>query len=155
MSQLEEQEDVNRSNDLKSAKDRELQIKKSSAIYKLDPIKGGGLQNKHHVVDLIVRYYHLMSGHSGLEHVLSMIRGKFWILRARTAVRRVVIDYFDCERRQAPLGKQKMADLPTDRVMPAKPPFTFVGIDCFGPFLVRRGRSLVKRYGVLFTCMSI
>ena len=113
------------------------------------------LPNKHHVVDLIVRYYHLMSGHSGLEHVLSMIRGKFWILKARAAVRRVVIDCFDCKRRQAPLGKQKMADLPTDRVIPTKPPFTFVGIDCFGPFLVRRGRSLVKRYGVLFTCMSI
>ena len=177
LSRLEEQEDGNGSNDLKSTKDRKPQIKKSSAIYKLDPMKVGGLlyvggrlrqapisqpakhqiilPNKHHVVDLIVRYYHLMSGHSGLEHVLSMIRGKFWILRARTAVRRAVIDCFDCKRRQAPLGKQKMADLPTDRVTPAKPPFTFVGIDCFGPFLVRRGRSLVKRYGVLFTCMSI
>ena len=91
LSRLEEQEDGNRSNDLKSAKDRKPQIKKSSAIYKLDPMKVGGLlyvggrlrqapisqpakhqiilPNKHHVVDLIVRYYHLMSGHSGLEHV--------------------------------------------------------------------------------------
>ena len=176
LSRLEEQE-VNGSSDLKSAKERKPLIKKTSAIYKLDPMKVGGLlyvggrlrqasipypakhqiilPNKHHVVDLIVRYYHLMSGHSGLEHVLSMVRGKFWILKARTAVRKVVIDCFDCKRRQAPLGKQKMADLPTDRVTPAKPPFTFVGIDCFGPFLVRRGRSLVKRYGVLFTCMSI
>ena len=177
LSRLEEQEEVIGSNDLKSAKERKPLIKKTSAIYKLDPMKVGGLlyvggrlrqasipypakhqiilPNKHHVVDLIVRYYHLMSGHSGLEHVLSMVRGKFWILKARTAVRKVVIDCFDCKRRQAPLGKQKMADLPTDRVTPAKPPFTFVGIDCFGPFLVRRGRSLVKRYGVLFTCLSI
>ena len=151
LSRLEEQEGVNGSNDLKSAKERKPQIKKSSAIYKLDPMKVGGLlfvggrlrqapipylakhqiilPNKHHVVDLIVRYYHLMSGHSGLEHVLFMIRGKFWILKASMAVRRVVIDCFDCKRRQAPLGKQKMADLPTDRVIPTKPPFTFVGID--------------------------
>lgn len=67
-----------------------------------------------------------MSGHSGLKHVLSMVQGKFWILKARTAVRRVVIDCFDRKGRHVPLGKQKMADLPTDRVIPAKPPFMFV-----------------------------
>ena len=174
LSRLDEQEEVNESNDLKSAKERKPQIKKSSAIYRFDPMKLGGLlyvggrlreasspypakhqiilPNKSHVVDLIVRYYHLMSGHSGLEHVLSMVRGKYWILKARTAVRRVLID---CKRRKAPLGKQKMADLPTDQVTPVKAPFTFVGIDCFGLFLGRRGRSLGKRYGVLFTCLSI
>lgn len=48
-----------------------------------------------------------------------------------------------------------MADLPEDRVTPDKPPFTYVGVDCFGPFIVRRGRSYPKRYGVLFTCLSI
>ena len=48
-----------------------------------------------------------------------------------------------------------MADLPEHRVTPDKPPFTFVGEDCFGPFLVKRVRSQVKRYGVLFTCRSI
>ena len=46
-----------------------------------------------------------------------------------------------------------MADLPADRVTPEKPPFSFVGVDCFGPFLVKKGRSQVKRYGVLYTCL--
>lgn len=45
-----------------------------------------------------------------------------------------------------------MADLPEERVMPDKAPFTDVGVDFFGPLEVKRGRSLVKRYGVLFTC---
>ena len=31
----------------------------------------------------------------------------------------------------------------------------FVGLDCFGPFLVKRGRSQEKRYGLLFTCLTI
>ena len=44
-----------------------------------------------------------------------------------------------------------LADLPPGRVTSDKPPFTFVGIDCLGPFLVKSGRSLVKRYGVIFT----
>ena len=54
---------------------------------------------------------------------------------------------------QAPVGVQKMADLPADRVTHGKPPFSLVGVDCFGPFIVRRGRSQVKRYGVLYTCL--
>ena len=46
----------------------------------------------------------------------------------------------------------KMADLPTER-MEATPPFTYSGMDCFGPFYVKGGRKELKRYGLLFTCM--
>ena len=48
-----------------------------------------------------------------------------------------------------------MADLPEDRVTPHRPPFTITGVDCFGAFLVKRGRCQEKRYGCLFTCLSI
>lgn len=48
-----------------------------------------------------------------------------------------------------------MASLPEDRLLPDKPAFTNVGIDYFGPFVVKRGRSTVKRYGVMFTCLTI
>ncbi|KAJ8034438.1 hypothetical protein HOLleu_21279 [Holothuria leucospilota] len=48
-----------------------------------------------------------------------------------------------------------MADLPTERVEDSTPPCSYVGIDVFGPFYVRLGRSEVKRYGCLFTCLSI
>ena len=153
------------------------QIKKSSRVSKLDPWLmngllrvGGRLENaplqldakhpiilpaSHQVVCLIISYYHHTSGHSGTEHVLSMIREKFWIVKARAAVRKFLNACFDCRRRQAPIGEQKMANLPKDRITPDKPPFSYVGIDCFGPFLVRCGRSKVKRYGVLFTCLTI
>ena len=151
-------------------------VKKSSSIAKLDPelrddllCVGGRLRHapieqeqrhpvilpkKHHVVDLIVRHYHLLSGHSGQEYVLSLIRKSYWIIKGRVAVRRVVNRCFSCRRRQAPFKTQKMADLPADRVTPNKPPFSFVGVDCFGPFWVKRARSQVKRYGVLYTCLA-
>jgi hypothetical protein len=48
-----------------------------------------------------------------------------------------------------------MADLPHDRVNPSAPPFTCVGVDYFGPFIVREKRSMVKRYGVIFTCLAV
>ena len=61
----------------------------------------------------------------------------------------------DCRKRQAAVGEQKVTDLPEHRVTPDKPLFTFVGVDCFGLFLVKRARSQVERYEVLFTCLSI
>lgn len=45
-----------------------------------------------------------------------------------------------------------MADLPSDRVE-EYPPFTYCGMDCFGPFFVKQGRKEIKRYGLLFTCL--
>ena len=45
-----------------------------------------------------------------------------------------------------------MADLPSDRMEPA-PPFTYSGVDYFGPFYVKEGRSERKRWGCLFTCL--
>ena len=47
-----------------------------------------------------------------------------------------------------------MADLPPDRVCALEPPFTNTGIDLFGPFFVSRGRSQIKRYGVIYSCLS-
>ena len=48
-----------------------------------------------------------------------------------------------------------MAELPGARVTPGEPPFTYVGVDFFGTFYVKRGRSLEKRYGCVFTCFTI
>ena len=62
---------------------------------------------------------------------------------------------FSCRIRQAPAMRQKMSDLTEDRLVPCKRPFTYVGVDCFGPSLVRRGRSNAKQYSLLFTCLSI
>ena len=46
-----------------------------------------------------------------------------------------------------------MAALPEDRLEPAEP-FHYCAVDLFGPFLIKEGRKELKRYGVLFTCLS-
>lgn len=60
-----------------------------------------------------------------------------------------------CRRLHGAAGQQQMADLPEDRVSSEEPPFSYVGVDYFGPFEIKRGRSLVKRYGVIFMCLAI
>jgi hypothetical protein len=46
-----------------------------------------------------------------------------------------------------------MADLPIDRVEPS-PPFTYAAVDYFGPWIIKEKRKELKRYGVLFTCLT-
>ncbi|VDP95275.1 unnamed protein product [Trichobilharzia regenti] len=48
-----------------------------------------------------------------------------------------------------------MAPLPDCRLKAHVPSFTSVGVNYFGPFFTKRGRVVRKRYGCLFTCLSI
>ncbi|XP_074655650.1 uncharacterized protein LOC141909164 [Tubulanus polymorphus] len=107
-----------------------------------------------HITDLIVRFYHDIYAHRGREYTLSKIRLKFWVVNGKSAVWRTISKCINCRKRNAKLSQQKMSDLPPGRVSPDKPPFSFVGLDYFGPFLVKRGRVREKRYGCIFTCLA-
>ena len=112
------------------------------------------LPSRHPVTDMIIRQHHAEVGHMGQETVLSSIRKEYWIVKRRTAVRRVIRSCVMCQRRKARLGEQFMASLPQTRLTPDKPPFTYVGIDYFGPYLVKQRRCTVKRNGCVFTCFT-
>lgn len=151
-------------------------LKRQSNIYKLDPVLdegvlrvGGRLSQSampdeakrpmimpkdHYICTLLLRHIHEKLGHAGRNHILSTLRQKYWIVNANSATRKVLTRCVICRRTRGKVGEQKMADLPKERLRADLPPFSNVGVDYFGPFEVKRGRSLVKRYGVLFTCMS-
>ena len=112
------------------------------------------LPKSHHESMLIVRYYHYVLGHAGCEHVLSVIRQSFWILRGRSLVRQILGKCVSCRSRNAPTLPQVMADLLKERLVPYLPPFTYTGLDFFGPLYVRRSRSTVKVYGCTFVCFN-
>ena len=91
----------------------------------------------------------------GQESVLSSLRETVWIVKWRSAVWRVLRRCMACQRqRNACPGNQFMADLQEVKLVPEKPPFTYVGLDYFGPLQVKQGRSRVERYGCLFTCLT-
>ena len=112
------------------------------------------LPHKSPLSEMISREMHC-DAHLGVEWTLSLLRQKYWITHARSVVKRVISQCIRCKRLNAPLCNQKMADLPMERVQPDIPAFSFTGLDCFGPFMVKVGRSEVKRYGCIFTCLSI
>lgn len=76
-----------------------------------------------------------------------------WIIGGGSAVARHISKCVTCRKLQAATQVQEMADLPKDRIEPSGP-FIYSAVDYFGPWLVKEGRRLVKRYGVLFTCMA-
>lgn len=152
-------------------------VKGSSHIYKLSPILDEGVlrvggrlskaampeESKHpaiiakdlHISDLIIQHIHQEVGHGGRNHVLSRLRQRYWIPSASVIIRKILARCVVCRRLHGAVGQQQMADLPIDRVSADEPPFSYVGVDYFGPFDIKRGRSLVKRYGVIFTCLAV
>lgn len=103
------------------------------------------LPKDHHISHLIAQHFHLISGHSGIEHTLSLVHERYWIFKARATLHRILTSCFDCRRRHASMGKQKMASLPEECVNPSEPPFSRVGLDCFRPLNMHRGRSIDRQ----------
>lgn len=151
-------------------------VKLSSPLRRLNPILvdgilrvGGRLKNApipfdakyplilpkdHHVTRLIITHYHVKLGHAGQNHVLSEMREKFWIVKGRSVVRLVLRKCITCRKYHAIKMTQIMSDLPEARLTGHVAPFTYTGVDYFGPLFVKRGRNTVKRYGCLFTCLQ-
>lgn len=156
---------------------KNIPVKKRSKLFKLDPVLQDGIlrvggrlnraampeESRHPAIlskcskisTLILNDIHQRCGHCGRNYMLSILRQKFWIPQANSAIRKLIHKCAVCRRLNGRVGEQKMASLPEDRLLPNKPPFTNVGVDYFGPFDIKRGRSTVKRYGVLFTCLTI
>ena len=114
------------------------------------------LPSKSPVVETLIRETHENVGHLGRETVLSTLRTRYWLLNANSRVRKVLSDCVSCRKRNQKTSEQIMANLPEDRVRADTPVFSCVGLDCFGPFLVSRGRGKAteKRYGIIFTCLT-
>ena len=113
------------------------------------------LPYRDHVTDLIISQHHQKTGHLGQEYVLSSLRHQYWVIKGRSAVRRVISGCFLCKKLGAVRGEQLMGDRLKERLMSEEPPFTHAGLDYCGPLYVRQGRSNVKRYGCLFTCLAV
>ena len=157
-------------------------VSKDSSVLKLDPFLdkegvmrvGGRLKfseltlgekhpilipNSHHIGKLLVSHHHELAKHQGRHITEGVIRSAgLWIIGLKRLVYSVISKCLLCRRFRGNLTTQKMSDLPKERLKSC-PPFTYVGVDCFGPYDIvtrrTRGGSInSKRWAVLFSCMS-
>ena len=114
------------------------------------------LPRKNEVVDSLIRHVHRGEGHGGVEATHNQLRRRWWILKGRQAVRGVLSRCMPCQRMKKPVAEQKMAPLPVSRVEMDAPAFTVAGIDAFGPYQLKIGKSRAsfKIYGLICTCFT-
>ena len=112
------------------------------------------IPSEHHITEILVRFIHEKLGHMGKETILAELRQQYWIVGANKLVKRILRACIACRKRQGRASNQIMSDLPEDRLTADAPVFSQVGLDAFGPFVVIRRRTQVKRYGLIITCLS-
>ncbi|XP_038142217.1 uncharacterized protein LOC119784309 [Cyprinodon tularosa] len=106
-----------------------------------------------HVSTLLIRHFHSKVQHQGRGMTLNELRANgWWILGNSRAVSSYIFNCVKCRKYRRRTETQSMGDLPADRTEPT-PPFTYVGMDCFGPIYVKDGRKELKRYGLILTCL--
>lgn len=113
------------------------------------------LDGKHHVSRLIVRHHHVKAAHGNQETVVNDLKQKYWIINLRPTVKYVASRCMLCRIKKAKPEVPRMGDLPVARVAHHQRPFTHCGVDLFGPMEVAIGKRREKRYGVLFTCLTV
>ena len=102
----------------------------------------------------IAEWCHMMVEHTGRTSSLNELRARgYWVINGSGIMKSIVYKCVHCRALRGKMGQQKMADLPKERIQP-EAPFTYVGVDMFGPFYIKEGRKELKRYGALFTCFS-
>ena len=77
----------------------------------------------------------------------------FWPIGGSKLVAKQIHRCVTCRKLRRPVEEQQMSELPRER-WEVSAPFMFCGMDCFGPFVTKRGRKENKRYGLIFTCLS-
>ena len=117
------------------------------------------LPSKHPFTDLIILDYHKIVHHNGIKETLNSIREKYWIVRGREAVKRMVRRCVICKKMEGKaFNTRKVAPLPPSRVSDS-PPFTNPGVDFASPLFVtdrlqNETEKTSKAYVCLWTCAS-
>ena len=98
--------------------------------------------------------------HSGRDHTLAIIREHYWIINAKSVIKRVLSQCIPSKIENTKPSNQFMGQLPNERTAVFDPVFTNTGVDYFGPILVKNSKRTQstsghnKHYGVVFTCLT-
>ncbi|UYV78569.1 hypothetical protein LAZ67_16002030 [Cordylochernes scorpioides] len=102
----------------------------------------------HPITEQLIRETHSNNCHAGVHFLLSKLREKFWILKARKTIKRVVRGCIICRRHEEKAYTIPCAPLPKDRLFMGRP-FEVTGVDLMGPLYLKNGQKI---WITLFTC---
>ena len=94
---------------------------------------------------------HVRLLHAGVQVTLLDLRSRFWILKGRRTVKKVLQSCLACRRLRLLPVSVPVAPLPKDRIMEASP-FDVVGVDFCGPLYYRSTQQSAKLYIAVFSC---
>ena len=95
------------------------------------------LPTKHRFTELLVKERHYVVHHNGTPETLAAVRERYWIVKGRVVVKKVIRQCHICRRYDGkPFTSPVVLDLPVERVTKA-PPFNTTGIDFAGPLYTR------------------
>ena len=100
------------------------------------------LRKTHHFTRLIVADVHNRCRHAGVNHVLALVRHRYWIIDGRQDVKNWDKEWKVCNRRRAKPAAQIMAPLPESRLGTTMRAFARCCVDYAGPFTTRITRRV-------------
>ena len=117
------------------------------------------LPGKHPVTQRLIEHHHRNVKHQGRVITTARIRDEgFYVTSISKVVKKIVHSCITCRKLRALPMQQQMSDLPLDRLHES-PPFTYAGLDAFGPFPVSEGKSTRKSsadkkiWALIFICL--
>ncbi|XP_041564473.1 uncharacterized protein LOC121467226 [Drosophila elegans] len=113
------------------------------------------LPKHNHITHLVVKDFHEKNHHMLHEGTINLIRNMYFIPQLRIVYKSVRKSCQICKNNSAIPEPPQMASLPSARIASFERPFTYTGVDFFGPILVTVGRHKEKRWGVIFTCLTL
>ena len=108
------------------------------------------LPSGHYFTTLLILDCHQRVMHGGIKETLTELRARFWVVKGRSLVRKVLRQCVRCMRYNGrPYSAPNPPPLPHFRVN-ASPPFSSIGVDYAGPLYIKGAGN--KVWIALFTC---
>ncbi|XP_018357332.1 PREDICTED: uncharacterized protein LOC108757420 [Trachymyrmex cornetzi] len=115
------------------------------------------LPGKHPFSNLIVSHEHANHLHAGPQATLAAIREQYWIILARSTIKRILRKCVTCFRSSPKAASTIMGNLPEPRIRICTKPFDQCGVDYAGSLYykegARRSLKLVKCCIAILVCL--
>ena len=97
-----------------------------------------------HITSFIIDFYHGKVGHDGKGMTINEIRSNgFWVINCTAAMKSMISECIDCRKLRGKTCQQEMSAIAEEQLI-KEPPFSYCGVDMFGPFLVKEGQKIQK-----------